>query len=464
MTGGDCVWCVDVYAHANRFLRLPTPLYFYRFYNTSSITRTKRNSAEQLSYWVDAFVAYLKALNEVQNKSEFLRKNPFYCYETVRGGHFNWTLNRTNYARKNLTNKDVYEVLYRELEKKNNTPDLIVPFFFAVIDTDERTHEDDLKRLSKFRPTARLDIELLPKTVGGKFKILSISDDEADVQKPDWLQRRGVGYKIQSYAGNLEIVTKSTSNGQIRLSLKGLDIRDPQDNSKRIPQWIDYTNLTVNGKRIVGKRTPAWHDKPYNYTLDVKAGEEIKIQIEWLPHREDTIDISTDVAETQEISKLRMALDTEKKLHSADVELLRKFSDYFTSRIDLRLVPNGEGKLQILSTSDDKATIKRAGWLKKNESGYFIHSYAGKMEIVAKPTAGGQIILFLKGLDVRDPEDKSKRIPYWIDYTKLTVNEEVIFEERLPIWHDKPFRYKLDAKANEEIKIAVEWQPHRSDT
>ena len=464
VTGGDCVWCVDVYAHANRFLRLPTPLYFYRFYNSTSITRTKRNPAEQLSYWVDAQVAFLKALNEVQNKSKFLRKNPFYCYETVRGGHFRWTLNRTYYARKNLSNKDIYEILYREFDKKNNVSDLIVPFFFSVIDNDERTHEDDLKKLSEFRPTARMDIKLSTKATGGDFKIISLSDNEADVQKPDWFQKGGVGYKIQSYAGKMEIVTKATADGQIRLSLKGLDVRDPEDNSKRIPQWVDYTNLTINGKRILNNRTPAWHDKPYNYTLDVKAGEEIRIQTNWQPHREDTIDVSADVEEIQEISKLRTALDTEKKLHSADIELLRKFSDYFTSRIDIKLRSNDEGKLKILSVSDDKAEVKRAGWLKKNEHGYFIQSYNGKMKIVAKPTADGQIILFLKGLDVRNPEDKSKRIPYWIDYSKLTVNGEIIFDELKPIWHDKPFRYILDVKAGEEITVQVEWLPHKGDT
>ena len=291
----------------------------------------------------------------------------------------------------------------------------------------------------------------------------------------------------------MEIVAKATVDGQVTLKLRSLYVKAPDDNSKCFPYWIDYTKLVVNEKVIFDNLMSAWHDKPYIYNLDVKADEEIKIQVEWLPHRDDSLNVSAGVKEIQAkssekdtlinklqvtldnekktadkqkvlIAELQAALDNEKKFHSDDAELIHKFSGYFTSRIDLKLVPNGEGKLKIVSVSDDKATIKRAGWLPKNESGYFIHSYAGKMEIIAKATADGQINLDLRGLDVRNPEDKSKRIPYWIDYTKLVVNGEVLFDELTPVWHNKPFRYKLNVKADEEIKIKMEWLPHRSDT
>jgi hypothetical protein len=270
----------------------------------------------------------------------------------------------------------------------------------------------------------------------------------------------------------MEIVTKATVDGQICLSLKGMDIRDPDDKSKRIPYWIDYTKLTVNGKLIFDKVTPAWHDKPYIYKMDIKADEEIKIQTEWLPHREDTVNVSANVEELKEksakkdalISDLQAALDTEKKIHSCDLELIDKFKDYFTARVDVKLVSNGEGDFQILSVSDDKTKVKKADWLPENEIGYFVHSYVGKMDIVAKVIGGGRFNLDLRGLDIRDPADKSKRIPHWIDYTKLTVNGEVLFDKLTPVWHNKPFRYGLDVKDGDEITISVEWLPHRGDT
>ena len=101
--------------------------------------------------------------------------------------------------------------------------------------------------------------------------------------KPSWLQKDGVGYQIQSYAGNLEVIAKSTVDGKIKMTLLGIDVRDSEN--KRIPHWVDYTKFTVNENVILNKLIPAWHNKSYNHAVDTKAGEEIKIQVEWLPHR-----------------------------------------------------------------------------------------------------------------------------------------------------------------------------------
>ena len=135
----------------------------------------------------------------------------------------------------------------------------------------------------KLHFTARVDIKLA--TTTGDFLLLAISNENAEVWKPTaWQQKGDIGYQIESYAGKLEFVTKSTVNGQVSLSLLGLDVRTPEDYSKRIPYWIDYTKLIVNGQKIFNTVTPAWHDKPYRCNINAKADEEIKIQIEWLPH------------------------------------------------------------------------------------------------------------------------------------------------------------------------------------
>ena len=136
---------------------------------------------------------------------------------------------------------------------------------------------------SEHYSTARIDIQLVPKGEGD-FQVVSVSDDKASVWKPAWFQKGGIGYQIQSHAEKLEIIAKTTVNGKINLYLRGVDIRYPNDNSKRIPYWIDYTKLVVNGNITLDKVTPAWHDKPYGYNMEVKAGDEIKIQVEWVSH------------------------------------------------------------------------------------------------------------------------------------------------------------------------------------
>ena len=116
------------------------------------------------------------------------------------------------------------------------------------------------------------------------------SDDRAKITKPSWFQRTGIGYIIQSSSRELTFIAKATADGRINLNLRGMEVRDP-DNwakgiAKRIPYWIDYTKLTVNEKNIFNTRTPAWCDKPYTYTINVKANEEIIVVIEWQPHND----------------------------------------------------------------------------------------------------------------------------------------------------------------------------------
>ncbi len=143
-----------------------------------------------------------------------------------------------------------------------------------------------LCKWQKLSKTARLDIKLM--STEGDFQIFSISDDKAKVFKPDWFQKEGIGYFIQSSVGSLEIIVKATADGQIDLNLRGVKVKDPNDNSKIIPYWIDYTKLIVNGQVIFDTLTSAWLKKPYKHKINAKAEEEVKIQVEWLPHKNKT--------------------------------------------------------------------------------------------------------------------------------------------------------------------------------
>lgn len=283
--------------------------------------------------------------------------------------------------------------------------------------------------------TARIDVKLLSE---GDLQILNVADNKATIRKPDWFQKDGIGYQIQSYAGEMEFVAKAKTDGEFCIWLMGLDVRMPEDKSKRVPHWIDYTTLVVNDQTIFDVITPACHDEPYFYSINAKADEDIKVKIEWLPHKK--------------------ALSAPRNVFQAP----DKFKNFLTARIDVKL--EAEGDFQILNISDDKATIWKPAWFQKDGTGYQIQSYAGKLAFVAKAAVDGRIRLNLLGLYMRNPKNTSKRIPYWIDYTKLIVNGKEILNTLTPVWHDKPYIYNIDAKANEELKIQVEWLPHRSDT
>ena len=436
MKAGDYLWAISICCQAKKIYRLMKPLYFYNHYNTKSVSR--RGSANiSHSTWTLAFVDFVKTLNELAGKIKFLSNNPDYVYG-ITERYFKITSKNLVETNKSLSNQEIYTKLFYEFI--NNPSELVIPFFFRVINDKQKELADNQAVFRRFRRHifARIDIKLFTKT--GDLQILSLSDDKAELIKPLFFQKNGVGYVIQSCVGALTFIAKSSVDGKISLSLKGLDVRDPDDKSKRIPYWIDYTKLAMNEQTIFDTITPAWHDKPYAYTVDAKADEEIKIRVEWLPHRSDTIEPPVPKAAVP-APKTRIAF----------------------ARIDVKFL-SAEGDFQILSLSDSKAKFIQPPFLQKNGIGYLIQSSVGTLNFIAKATVAGKIQFNFMGIDVRDPDDKSKRIPHWIDYTKLTVRDQTIFDTITPAWHDEPYVYTVDAKADEEIKIRVEWLPHRSDT
>lgn len=141
--------------------------------------------------------------------------------------------------------------------------------------------------------------------------------------------------------------------------------------------------------------------------------------------------------------------------------IIKKFSSYFAARIDLKLSKLNPEDIQYFFVTDDRAVCQKPIWFQKTGVGYIITSYCGDLKIGIKTNKKGQGKISLRGVDVRDSEDKSKRIPYWIDYTSFSVNDRIVIEERTPAWHDLPFQYEFEFKEGEEILIDLSWMPHR---
>ena len=204
--------------------------------------------------------------------------------------HFEFTLSKTKYARNNLKNEELFKVLRNEFDKKfSYSIALLLPFLFSVI-ANEKKSFDYFNPINKFKIyfTAKILVRIDKKMDTETIQILSVSDEDAKLTKPEWWQKNGTCHVISSYMGKVEIVAKAIVEGNVQIRLAGPYVRNPDDNSKCIPYWIDYTKLIVNDKIIFDTLTPAWHNKPYKYTMEAKADEEIKIQVEWQPHRSDT--------------------------------------------------------------------------------------------------------------------------------------------------------------------------------
>ena len=456
----DDVWTYGLIFYAKKFLRVPNSVYVRRL-SKNSVMRKERTLQQKINFWLNPALLGAKSLDNLMKRNDFFKANPS-CRYTLLKKIINDKFFLGFTSAQEFSENTIYEAIKEEFGKKLGEYDVLIPALCTALYNERRTNSS-LELTDKFKAffTARIDIRLM--STEGDFQIQAVSDDKAKVSQPSWLQGNAIGYMISSFAGSLKFVAKATVSGQISLNLRSMDVREPADKSKRIPYWIDYTKLVVNNKTIFNKLTPTWHDKPFRYNINAKRGEEIKIEIEWLPHRYDIIEskITTTPKETIKPNVLTA--------NKVEKQVPHKFNPNLTARIDVKFLPKTtDGDFQILSKSDDKAEVLKPGWFQNNGIGYIIQSSKGDLSFVAKTTANGQINFNLRGMDIRSSEDWkrgiAKRIPYWIDYTKFTVNDEIIFDKLIPAWCNEPYTYTVDVKAGEEIMVKVEWLPHRSDT
>ena len=276
----DNIWTHGLLFYAKNFLRVPDLVYIQRM-SANSVMRLGRTPQQEINFWLNPVLLGLKSLDELMNRHEFFRTNPSCRFSLLKkfvNTRFNWTFESSKQLSENL----IYSAIKNEFGGKLGEYDVLIPALCTALYNEKKECSEILHKF-----TARIDVKLVPKTGKADFKILSISDNKTLAGRSRWLPKSERGYFIQSYSGELEIVIKVVTDGRFELNLKGLDIRNPENKLKRIPYWIDYTNLTVNDKVIFDTPTPTWHDKTYCYTLDVKAGEEITIQTSWIPHRSE---------------------------------------------------------------------------------------------------------------------------------------------------------------------------------
>ena len=155
LSGGDHLWTIELFTCAKRLLRIPNAVYFWRDDAYESMTRNKRTIDKQIYTWSKAFLSISNATTDLSNKLEFLKANPIYCYGALIN-HFNFFMEHSIEARLQVESKQVYEILRREFEDKDGF-DLMIPFFFSVVDSQQKTLLFAQQELDKFSKTVAQD-------------------------------------------------------------------------------------------------------------------------------------------------------------------------------------------------------------------------------------------------------------------------------------------------------------------
>ncbi len=128
--------------------------------------------------------------------------------------------------------------------------------------------------------TARVDLKLDE----GDVVILEVSDAHARVYAPNFMLDGGIGYVIESQKGKLKIRFRCISGGNLHVNLRSLAVLDK--NKQRIPYFVDYTGATLDGKELLTGRRPVSHDMPVKTEWTVAPGQELVLEVAWLPHEE----------------------------------------------------------------------------------------------------------------------------------------------------------------------------------
>ena len=130
-----------------------------------------------------------------------------------------------------------------------------------------------------------------------------------------------------------------------------------------------------------------------------------------------------------------------------------------TARIDIK--NHGSEKNDLLILSDNDCKIEKPQWYARDKqgSGYVLECGSGHLHVKIRCVNAGKLHIRLLGTDKRDVN--GKRLQFWVDYTKLTVDGKEIFSGLIPAWHDKAYEGLLrDVNDGEILEVEVDWQAH----
>lgn len=136
ISGSDFLWTIELFCCAERFLRIPNAIYFWRNDAKASATRKKRLPDVQISTWSRAYFYLAQALKDLANRREILKEDPLYLYFALKR-HLKFCLKVTSEERLQFKSKDIYEILWREFEGKNEL-DMLTMFFLSFIDLQQK--------------------------------------------------------------------------------------------------------------------------------------------------------------------------------------------------------------------------------------------------------------------------------------------------------------------------------------
>ena len=135
--------------------------------------------------------------------------------------------------------------------------------------------------LNKYN-TARIDIKNFGNNnTPNSVKVKNITDYNPNFHYPNWFKdSNGEGVVIQSQSNFLQFNLECIGDGELNIFLKGID---KKLNGKRIPIYIEYKKLLIDGENVIDENKIVSHNDFYVHKLNIHDGQILSIYLEWKP-------------------------------------------------------------------------------------------------------------------------------------------------------------------------------------
>ena len=125
------------------------------------------------------------------------------------------------------------------------------------------------------------------------------------------------------------------------------------------------------------------------------------------------------------------------------------------ARIDIKNVGTEKNAIAIEARN---CTITAPSWFCDAQGkGQVLTSVAGKKGIKIFISGGGNLTLNFMGPDIRF---EGKRFPVWLDYKSIKIDGKEILSSPIAVWHNKPWRYEMPVRDEQEVWVEYEQQSH----
>lgn len=152
-------------------------------------------------------------------------------------------------------------------------------YMMSMLGRRARLNKMNIRNIFNNLNVFRVDI----KNFGASTNTVDVVASGARVFTPDWFKNEsGTGIVVESSQKRQKIVITSHGDGTLRLSLRGIY---KMIDGKRVPLWVTYNSVRIDGREILSKPISVWHDAPFTYEMPVKNDAQVVVDIETEPYR-----------------------------------------------------------------------------------------------------------------------------------------------------------------------------------